>query len=56
MKYKIVYDNNKNTIRLRVGKYAFSKQQGYGLSKTLSEKIDEVKVSSTNGSIYIKFM
>lgn len=38
MKYKIVYDNNKNIIRLRAGKYAFSKEQGYGLSKTLSEK------------------
>lgn len=57
MKYKIVYDNNKNIIRLRAGKYAFSKEQGYGLSKTLSEKkgIEEVKVSSINGSIYIKY-
>ncbi|MCD7781263.1 MAG: heavy metal translocating P-type ATPase, partial [Methanosphaera sp.] len=57
MKYKIVYDNNKNIIRVRAGKAAFNKEQGYGLSKLLSTKkgVQSVKVSAVNGSIYVKY-
>ena len=57
MKFKIVYDNGKDTLRLRAGKAAFTKKEGYGLSKLLSEldNIETVKVSSTNGSIYVEY-
>ncbi|RAP50619.1 MAG: cation transporter, partial [Methanosphaera sp. rholeuAM74] len=57
MKFKIVYDNNTNILRVRAGKQAFTKEQGYGLSEYLSQKknIKTVKVSSVNGSIYIEY-
>ncbi|OED29720.1 heavy metal translocating P-type ATPase [Methanosphaera sp. WGK6] len=57
MKFKIVYDNDKDTIRVRAGKSAFTNEEGYGLSKLLSNKkgIKTVKVSAVNGSIYIKY-
>ena len=57
MKFKIVYDNNVNILRVRAGKAAFSKEQGFGLAQMLSENknIKTVKVSSINGSIYIKY-
>lgn len=56
MKFKIVYDRN-NLIRVRLGKKAFTPEQGYGLSRLLSQKegIQTVKVSSANGSIFIKY-
>ena len=57
MKFKIVYDNNKDIIRVRAGRAAFTTSEGYGLSQLLSQKkgIKTVKVSSTNGSIHIKY-
>ena len=57
MKFKIVYDNNVDTLRVRLGKNVITKEQGYGLSQFLSNKdsIQTVKVSSINGSIYIKY-
>lgn len=56
MKFKIVYDR-KDLIRVRLGKNAFTPEQGYGLSRLLSQKegIQTVKVSSANGSIFIKY-
>ncbi len=56
MKFKIVYDKD-DLIRVRLGKNAFTTEQGYGLSRLLSEKegIQTVKVSSVNGSIFIKY-
>ena len=56
MKFKIVYDRG-NILRVRAGKNAFTKEQGYGLTRFLSEKkgIKTVKVSSVNGSIYLKY-
>jgi len=56
MKFKIVYDK-KDLIRVRLGRNAFTPEQGYGLSRLLSQKegIQTVKVSSANGSIFIKY-
>lgn len=56
MKFKIVYDRD-NLLRVRLGKNVFTPEQGYGLSRLLSEKegIQTVKVSSVNGSIFIKY-
>jgi len=57
MKFKIVYDNNRDTIRVRFGRNVITKKEGYGLSELLSQKenIQTVKVSSVNGSIYINY-
>lgn len=57
MKYKIVYDNNKDILRVRAGRYAFTEPEGYGIARMLTSKkgVDAVKVSSRNGSIYIKY-
>ena len=56
MEFKIVLDRG-NILRVRAGKNAFTKEQGYGLTRFLSEKkgIKTVKVSSVNGSIYLKY-
>lgn len=56
MKFKIVYDK-KNILRVRVGRNTFTQKQGYGIARILSGKkgIKTVKVSSVNGSIYIKY-
>lgn len=56
MLYKIVYDKN-TRLRVRAGKYAFTKEEGYGLSELLCEYdfIDEVTTSHKNGSILIKY-
>ena len=37
MKFKIVYDNNKNILRVRIGKQVITKKEGYGLSEQLSK-------------------
>ncbi len=57
MKFKIVYDNKKDIIRVRAGRNAFSTEEGWGLSKLLRHQVgfDEVKVSAVNGSIYVKY-
>ncbi|MDO5851012.1 MAG: heavy metal translocating P-type ATPase [Methanobacteriaceae archaeon] len=57
MKYKITYDNNKDRIRLRCGKYAFNKEEEYGLINHILENknVIDTKVSSINGSILIKY-
>lgn len=57
MKFKIVYDNNKDILRARIGKQVITKKEGYGLSELLSKNnnFKKVQVSSTNGSIYIQY-
>ena len=57
MKFRIVYDNNEDILRVRIGKGVITRKEGYGLSELLSknENFKEVRVSSTNGSIYIKY-
>ena len=54
MIYDIVYDKG-TRLRVRAGKYAFTKEETYGLSETLLEYefIDEVRISHRNGSILI---
>ena len=56
MIYDIVYDKG-TRLRVRVGKYAFTKAETYGLTETLLEYdfIDEVHVSHRNGSILIHY-
>lgn len=56
MIYKIVYDKN-TRLRVRVGRDIFTKEEGYGLTETLSQYdfIDEVKISHKNGSILILY-
>lgn len=56
MKFKIVYDKE-NILRVRVGKNVFTQEQGYGIARLLTGKkgIKTVKVSSVNGSIYVKY-
>ena len=56
MIYDIVYDKG-NRLRLRAGKYAFTKEETYGLTETLLEYdfIDEVRISHRNGSILINY-
>ncbi|MDO5826480.1 MAG: iron dependent repressor, metal binding and dimerization domain protein, partial [Methanosphaera sp.] len=58
MKFKIVYDNDVDTLRVRLGKNVISREQSYGLSQFLSKKdcIQTVKVSSINGSIFLKYI
>ncbi len=57
MKFKIVYDNKKDIIRVRAGRAAFSTKEGWGLAKLLrnQEGFETVKVSAVNGSIYVKY-
>ncbi len=57
MKFKIVYDNNKDRIRLRCGKYGFTEEEGYGITELLLSKsnVTNVKVSSINGSVLVEY-
>lgn len=54
MKYKIVYDKG-TRLRVRSGKFAFTKEEGYGLREFLLnyDFIDYVKTAYRNGSILI---
>lgn len=54
MKYEVVYDKG-TRIRVRAGKDAFTREEGYGLSASLLEHcfIKEVKTAYRNGSILI---
>ena len=54
MIYDIVYDKG-TRLRVRAGKYAFTREESYGLAETLLdyEYIDEVRISHRNGSILI---
>ena len=56
MIYDIVYDKG-TRLRVRAGKYAFTKEETYGLAETLLEYdfIDEVHISHRNGSILIYY-
>lgn len=56
MIYDIVYDKG-TRLRVRVGKYAFTKEETYGLCETLLDYdfIDEVHISHRNGSILILY-
>lgn len=56
MKYKIVYDKG-TRLRVRSGKYAFTKLEGYGIASILLKNsfIKETTTSHRNGSILIKY-
>lgn len=56
MIYDIVYDKG-TRLRVRAGRYAFTKGETYGLTETLLEYdfIDEVQISYRNGSILIHY-
>ena len=54
MKYLIIYDKP-GRIRVRMGQYAFTREQGYGIENLLSREkgICSVETSSSNGGILI---
>ena len=56
MKYQIMYDKGAR-LRVRSGKDAFTKEEGYGLAASLREHcfIKEVSTSHRNGSILIVY-
>ncbi|MDO5849471.1 MAG: heavy metal translocating P-type ATPase [Methanobrevibacter sp.] len=56
MKYQIVYDNG-TRLRVRSGRNAFTKTEGYGISSLLLEYdfINEAVTSHRNGSILIHY-
>ncbi len=56
MKYKIAYDNN-TRLRVRAGKYAFTKEEGYSIASVLEQNdfIKEVTTSPRNGSLIIHY-
>lgn len=56
MKYQIMYDKG-TRLRVRSGKDAFTKEEGYGLAASLREHcfIKEVSTSHRNGSILIVY-
>lgn len=56
MWYKVVY-NKENRLRLRSGRYAFTKKEGYCIAELILEKtyIKSVTTSHINGSIFISF-
>lgn len=56
MQYKIVH-NTAGRLRVRCGTYAFSDEQGYGISHMLMKKkyINNVIIQSANGSILIYY-
>ncbi len=54
MKYQVMYDRG-SRLRVRAGKWAFTKEEGYGLASLLLNQdfINEVFTSHRNGSIQI---
>ena len=56
MKYQVMYDGE-NRLRVRSGKWAFTKKEGYGIASLLLKKsfIKEVYTSHRNGSITIYY-
>lgn len=52
MKYQIVYDRP-GRIRLRLGRYAFTRKQGYAIEESLKKNtwVQAVETNSANGSI-----
>ena len=56
MKYLIIYDKP-GRIRVRMGQYAFTREQGYGIENLLSREkgICSVETSSSNGGILIHY-
>lgn len=55
-KYQIIYDQC-GRLRLRFGKYAFTKEQGYGISSLLSsvEGVESVTSTASNGGLLILY-
>lgn len=53
MKFKIVYDNNKDILRTRIGKQVITKKEGYGLSELLSKNNNLCNI--INKIIYYEF-
>ena len=56
MKFQVMYDNG-SRLRVRAGKWAFTKEEGYGLASLLLNQsfIYEVYTSHRNGSILIYY-
>lgn len=56
MLYDVVYDSN-TRLRVRAGKYAFTKEEGYGISNYLSQFpfITDVVTAYRNGSIVVTY-
>ena len=56
MKYEVMYDNAPR-LRVRAGKWAFTKEEGYGLASLLLDQsfIHDVFTSHRNGSILIYY-
>ena len=56
MKYLIIYDKP-GRLRVRMGKYAFTKEQGYGLEKLLQDVagVCSVEATACNGGILISY-
>ncbi len=56
MRYKVVYDKP-GRLRLRFGKYAFTKEQGYGIAQLLQGVlgVKRVIVHTSNGGVLIDY-
>ena len=56
MKYKVMYDKG-SRLRVRSGKWAFTKEEGYGIASLLLDQsfIHEVFTSHRNGSILVYY-
>ena len=56
MKFQVMYDNG-SRLRVRAGKWAFTKEEGYGLASLLLNQsfIYEVYTSHRNGSILVYY-
>lgn len=54
MKYQIIYDQP-GRLRLRMGKYSFTREQGYGIARLLEKfpGVRQVESSSVNGGLLI---
>ena len=56
MKYAICYDGP-GRLRLRLGQYAFSEEEGWGIASLLRQKsgVERVRTCAQNGSILIYY-
>lgn len=52
----IIASDIPNRIRIRLGRYAFTKEEGYSLIRHISSMtgVNKVDVNSSNGSILVK--
>lgn len=56
MNYQIVWDDD-NRLRVRLGKYSFTKEQGYGISNRLlaMDGVASVQTNHVNGSVLVQY-